>query len=385
MNSAGSPRSNPREINKVAVAMSGGVDSSVAAALLLQQGYEVIGLMQILWSDPGNQRENPYSTPAALQLARQAAEQLEMPFQVIETSELFYDVVVQYFLKGYAQGITPNPCLLCNRIMRWGSLLGQALSLGADHLATGHYARLEKQPGKPVRLLKGIDPQKDQSYVLSQLSQQQLQHTLLPLGGYTKSQVRQLAAEYQLPSAQIKDSQDLCFLAGTDQVSFLERYLPRADQTGPIQTRSGEVLGRHNGLAFYTIGQRKGIGVSSRAALYVLDKDIDNNTLIVGGEDELGGDTLQAGSVNWISGVVPDINFPAQVKIRYTSAYADGLVSPQGADAFSIEFKQPLRDITPGQAAVVYIGEEVIASGIIEDTPSASRQKTTKKPIERAT
>lgn len=355
--------------------MSGGVDSSVAAALLVEQGYEVIGMMLRLWSEPGCEDENRCCTPAAMNLARRVAAQLDIPFYAIDAKAPFHDVVVEYFLSGYSQGITPNPCLMCNRHIRWEFLLNQALSLGADYMATGHYARVLHQPGQPVRLLRGVDPNKDQSYVLSVLDQAQLGHALLPVGGYTKPQIREIAARHNLPAARVKDSQDLCFLAGSDYASFLKRHAPHSQQPGQIVTGDGKVLGEHQGLAFYTIGQRKGLGIAAAEPLYVLEKRISDNTLVVGTIDELGCDTLTAGAVNWLRGGVPAEPFEAEVKIRYTSGFTPGTVTAMDERHFSVKFERKLRDITPGQAAVVYDGDEVVASGIIEgdDTPAATK------------
>ncbi len=364
---------------KVVVAMSGGVDSSVAAALLVEQGYQVIGMMLRLWSEPGCEDQNRCCTPEAMNLARRVAAQLDIPFYAVDAKTPFRQTVVQYFLDGYTRGITPNPCLQCNRHIRWEFLLNQALSLGADYMATGHYARLQHQPGKPVRLLRGIDPKKDQSYVLSVLNQQQLSRTLLPVGGYTKTEIRQIAGRFKLPTAQVKDSQDLCFLAGNDYAGFLQRYMPESLKPGPIKNNAGEVLGQHSGLAFYTIGQRKGLGLAGPVPLYVLEKEVAGNTLIVGGAGELGRDTLTAGAVTWLSGQRPPEPLRGEVKIRYTSGFTPGLVTPLDDSHFSFRFDQPVRDITPGQAAVVFVGDEVVASGIIEGagTPAAALDPVT--------
>lgn len=347
--------------------MSGGVDSSVAAALLVQQGYQVIGMMLRLWSEPGREGANRCCTPAAMSLARRVAAQLDIPFYAIDAKQKFKDTVVDYFLNGYAQGITPNPCLICNRHIRWELLLNHALSLGAEKLATGHYAQVIHTDGAPVRLLKGLDPQKDQSYVLSVLNQEQLQHTLLPIGGHTKSEIRKIAQDLNLPVANIKDSQDLCFLAGTDYPSFLERHAPQVKNPGPITLSDGTILGQHNGLAFYTIGQRKGLGIAAPEPLYVLEKDLVNNTLVVGTKDELGQSHLSAGAVNWLSGHPPSAPFKAEIKTRYTSSLFPGTVSPLDNNRFEIRLDTLIPDITPGQAAVVYVEQEVIANGIIED------------------
>ncbi len=351
---------------KIAVAMSGGVDSSVTAALLASQGYQVFGMMLRLWSEPGQDCANRCCTPDSMALAKKIAAQIGIPFYVIDAKDVFRETVVQYFIDGYTQGITPNPCLACNRHIRWDFLLQRALTLGADFMATGHYARLERPTNHPVRLLRARDSYKDQSYVLSVLTQSQLKRAVFPLGEHTKPEVRQLAEQYDLPAARIKDSQDLCFLGSSDYRDFLSRYAPETAHPGQIVDTRGEVLGEHQGLAGYTIGQRKGLGIARPEPLYVIEKHPRTNTLVVGTAAELGTDELTAVDVNWVSGIPSEVPFHAEVKIRYTAGFVPGLVTPLSDGRFKVQFEHPLRDITPGQAAVAYCGDEAVASGIIE-------------------
>jgi tRNA-specific 2-thiouridylase len=367
---------------KIAVAMSGGVDSSVAAALLVEQGYQVFGMMLRLWSEPGQETANRCCTPEAMAVARQIASQLGIPFYAIDAKETFREVVVQSFIDGYAQGITPNPCLACNRHIRWEYLLNRAITLGADYLATGHYARLERTDGEPVRLLKGLDAAKDQSYVLSILDQSQLQFAVLPIGEYTKPEVREIAAGLKLPSARTKDSQDLCFLGGGDYHEFLEKYAPEIRKPGSIVTTGGKLLGQHQGLAFYTIGQRKGLGIAHSRPLYVIAKNIQDNTLVVGEENELGQNRLTAGAANWVCGSPLADPFRAEVKIRYTAGLVPALVIPEGLDRFEVQFDHPQRDITPGQAAVAYLRDSAIVSGIIQGAQTPAAEKSEIRLIE---
>ena len=358
--------------NKVVVAMSGGVDSSVTAALLKQQGYQVTGMMLRLWSQPGKEAVNRCCSPDDLALARRIAAQLDIPFYAIDAKDVFYQKVVIPFIEGYAQGITPNPCLNCNRSIRWQFLLDRALALGADYLATGHYARLRSQNSnlhansKPkFELLRGIDHGKDQSYVLHVLNQKKLAHALFPLGAYTKAEVRKMALDFGLPVAQREDSQDLCFLGGGDYQSFMIRNAPQVVKPGPITNIDGQQIGQHRGLAFYTIGQRKGLGIQSSHPLYVIKKDVTTNTLFVGTKEHLGKQVLTAGEVNWISGIAPEQPIRGTIKIRYKAEDMDGLVTPQKDGSVNIKFPSPLRDITPGQAAVFYDGEVCLGGGII--------------------
>ena len=345
--------------------MSGGVDSSVAAALLREQGHEVIGIMLRLWSEPGLEAFNRCCTPEAMALARRVAAQLDIPFYVFDVRETFHQNIVQFFIDGYSKGITPNPCMMCNRHIRFGALLEHAQSLGAEFLATGHYARVRQAADGEVQLLRAVDRQKDQSYVLSILNQQQLRHALFPVGEYPKPEIRTLAERFGLPTASRPDSQDLCFLAGGDYRDFLTRHAPDIITPGPIFNTDGKQLGEHTGLVAYTIGQRKGLGIAAPQPLYVIEKNTPANALIVGTLDELGQDELHTGSVNWISSTPPADPFRGEIKIRYTAREASGTITPLLTGGAHVQFDLPLRDITPGQAAVFFDQELVLGNGII--------------------
>jgi tRNA-uridine 2-sulfurtransferase len=352
---------------KVVIAMSGGVDSSVAAALLVKQGYDVIGMMMRLWSEPGKQADNRCCTPDAMASARRVAARLGIPFYAIDAQEIFFSKVVSYFIEGYIQGNTPNPCLVCNRHIRWEFLLNHARALGADAMATGHYARLRKDSLGRIQLMRAVDLAKDQSYVLHVLGQEQLTRALFPLGEYTKPQVRQLAREFNIASAERADSQDLCFLGDGDYRDFITRHTTeKVVRPGPIADWEGKIIGQHQGLAFYTIGQRKGLGIASSQPLYVLEKDLRQNVLVVGGKDELGQSELIAEGVNWVSGERPPSEIRAQVKIRYKSREVWADVIPMENNHVHVRFDEPVQDITPGQAAVFYQDEVCLGGGVIE-------------------
>jgi tRNA-specific 2-thiouridylase len=345
--------------------MSGGVDSSVAAALLKQQGYEVTGMMLRLWSEAGREESNRCCTPDSMAQARRVAAILDIPFYAIDVKAQFYSTVVQSFLDGYAQGLTPNPCLVCNRQIKWGFLLEHALALGADYLASGHYARKQVAVDGMEQLLRAVDSSKDQSYVLHVLTQERLRHALFPVGEYIKPEIRELARGFNLPTANRMESQDLCFLAGQDYRDFVRRNAPQIAHPGPVLDSAGKTLGEHQGLAYYTIGQRKGLGIPSSVPLYVLAKDAASNTLVVGVEAELGARTLTASEVNWIAGAAPAGPVRLQVKTRSTAREAWATVTALEGGRVDVCFEEPQRDLTPGQAAVFYSDEVVLGGGLI--------------------
>ncbi len=355
---------------RVVVAMSGGVDSSVAAALLVEAGYDVVGVMMRLWAEParagvGDAPTNRCCSLESVNDARAVADRLGIPFYVIDVGREFKDRVVDFFVDGYASGITPNPCLACNRRIRFGYLLDYARGLGAHYLATGHYARVRRGPDNAYQLWRGLDPGKDQSYVLSVLGQADLRQTLFPIGEYAKPAVRALAAARGLPTASRVESQDLCFLADGDYRRFLAEHVPDAVQPGPIVDRAERVLGEHRGLPYYTIGQRSGLGIAAAQPLYVLELDRVRNTVVVGTAAELGFDALRTGPVNWIAGAAPDEPLRCVVQIRYRARPAPAIVTPLADGGVDVRFDAPLRDITPGQAAVFYEGDQCLGGGVI--------------------
>lgn len=353
---------------RVVVAMSGGVDSSVAAALLVEQGYDVVGMMMRLWSDDamGGAEHNRCCTPEQMADARRIADQLGIPFYVLDTKDVFRSTVVQFFIDQHRDGVTPNPCMECNRHIRFEYLQQNALALDADYLATGHYARIHQGHDGRYLLKKGLDENKDQSYVLSVMGQYELSHALFPVGEFPKPEVRKLAAKFGLKVESKKDSQDLCFLGPNDYRDFLQVHAPEIMEAGPIVLKNGEQIGEHNGLANYTIGQRKGLGISSNVPLYVIAKNPYRNALIVGERDDLGRDNLTAARVNWVRDEAPSVPFRAEVKIRYKSNAQPALVTPIGEDRVQVQFDDPLRDITPGQGAVIYEGDICLGGGVIE-------------------
>ncbi|MDW8318005.1 MAG: tRNA 2-thiouridine(34) synthase MnmA, partial [Anaerolineae bacterium] len=381
---------------RVVVAMSGGVDSSLAAALLKERGYEVIGVMMRLWAElsAGEASTNKCCSLEAVNDARRVADALDIPFYLINVEQPFKERVVDFTVAGYLAGETPNPCVQCNRHIRFDYLFNYAMRLGADYLATGHYARVRRvesvpslaeshetlstDRGSPItdhrspltgyyQLLTAVDLDKDQSYVLHVLTQRHLARVLFPVGEYTKAEVRQMAAERGLPVAGRRESQDLCFLADGDYRRFLRDWAPAgAIRPGPIVDSSGRVLGQHSGLPFYTVGQRKGLGIAAREPLYVLRLEPATNTVVVGPAAELGRDRLTARTVNWIAGRPPDGPIRAQVKIRYKAQPVAATVIPLPNDRAAVRFDRPLRDITAGQAAVFYDGEVCLGGGLIE-------------------
>jgi tRNA-uridine 2-sulfurtransferase len=351
---------------RVVIAMSGGVDSSVAAALLVEQGYEVVGIMLRLWSElaPGEESTNRCCSVDAVDSARGVAYRLGIPFYLINAEERFRAAVVDSFIAEYGAGRTPNPCVVCNRIVRFGYLLEYARALGAEWLATGHYARTGADERGRWLLRRGVDRAKDQSYVLHCLTQAQLAAVRFPLGGYTKPQVRALAAERGLQSAGRAESMDLCFAADGDYRRFLRDWAPGTMTPGPIVDRQGRVLGRHRGLPFYTVGQRKGLGIAAPEPLYVLAVRPADNTLVVGTEAELATVALAVEAVNWIAGEAPAAPFRAAVEVRYRTRPAWATVEPREEGA-TVRFEAPVRGASPGQSAVFYDGDVCLGGGVI--------------------
>jgi tRNA-uridine 2-sulfurtransferase len=383
---------------RIVVAMSGGVDSSVAAALLKEEGHEVIGMMLRLWSEPGvieddgvvRVAQNKCCSLESVDDARRVARKLDIPFYLVNVEQEFKENVVDYFYQEYVAGRTPNPCLTCNRHIRFTLLLNRALSLDAEYLATGHYVRVDTDAltGKR-RLRRGLDREKDQSYVLHVLNQKQLTHACFPLGPYTKPQVRAMAAERGMTVAAKPESQEICFVAQDDYRGFIDRYaltlvdkepvgvsatnqaneLIQIPKPGPIVDLNGKLLGRHRGLAYYTIGQRKGLGITSPKPLHVLKIDSEQNALIVGPAKELEKTSCTVSKMHYISGETPSEPFNALARIRYKAPEQEAVITPLEGQRALVTFSHPQRAITPGQAAVFYggkAGDEVLCGGIIE-------------------
>jgi tRNA-specific 2-thiouridylase len=346
----------------IAIALSGGVDSAVAASLLVAQGEKVIGIMMRLWSDPD--QPNRCCSPDDMAMARRVAAQLDIPFFALDAQQVFKRHVVDYFIEGYAQGITPNPCIECNRYVRWNFLYQYALSLGATHLATGHYARILYSENR-FRLLRAKDREKDQSYVLHILGQKQLSQAIFPLGEYSKSEVREHARSLSLPVADREESQDLCFIGNQDYHHFLLKHNIALPPTGPIVDMDGSRLGMHKGLAAYTIGQRKGIEISKPHPLYVIEKKFSENVLVVGSKEQLGRETFLIDRIHWIDGCGPAKPIRVHIQIRYKSPEMNAEITPISMDTAHVRLSEPLPDVTPGQFAVFYSGEECLGGGVI--------------------
>jgi len=345
---------------RVIVAMSGGVDSSVAAALLKEAGYEVIGVTMQIWPSD-KQAFGGCCGLEAVEDAKRVAYKLGIPHYAMNLRDIFAQRVIADFCREYSLGRTPNPCIRCNQYIKFDALLERIKELDADFMATGHYARIEQSPDG-YRLLKAVDPTKDQSYFLYTLGQKELQHLLLPIGNLHKAEVRRLAAELGLPTATRRDSQDICFIPDDDYRSFIAQQV--SPQPGDIVDIKGKVLGKHNGLAQYTVGQRQGLGLASGEQLYVIELDAVNNRLVVGSKDQLLHSVLIASQLSWVSGKAPTEPISITAKVRYKA--------PEVAAEFHLDdraevrFAEPQQAIAPGQSVVFYQGDVVLGGGVID-------------------
>lgn len=342
---------------KVIVAMSGGVDSSVAAYLLIKEGYSCTGATMRLYEQEGSESNS-------IRDAKNVAQRLGMDYYVFDFRNEFKEKVIENFVKTYEEGGTPNPCIVCNRYLKFKMMLDEAEKLFADYVATGHYARISCEKGW-YYLKKAADCDKDQSYVLYSLTQHQLKHTLFPLGEYTKSQIRDIASEQGFLNADKKDSQDICFVPDGDYASFIESYRGKACPSGDFIDKDGNVLGRHNGIIRYTVGQRKGLGIAFGKPVYVVDKLADKNAVVLGDNDELFTRELIASDFNWLI-PDPDSEIKCLTKVRYNMKEQPAMAYKLSSEKVKIVFDVPQRAVTKGQSAVLYIGDTVIGGGIID-------------------
>lgn len=351
---------------RVVVAMSGGVDSSVTAALLKQEGYDVIGLFMKNWSQPLD-KKGPCPWVEDQKDVRRVCARLEIPCYTINFEKEYGARVVEYFFREYRAGRTPNPDVLCNKEIKFDLFRKAAKKLGADYMATGHYARLEIGKDGKVHLLKGVDKNKDQSYFLWMLGQEELQDTLLPIGDYTKPEIREMAKKWRLPTADKKDSQGICFIGPIEVREFLQTRI--SPKVGPVVINGGQIIGEHEGVQYYTIGQRLGLSrinwpTQDIPTLYVKSKDLKTNTLVAGEEQELYAKGLICDNMNWVVESPKDGSW-VEVSVRYRQAPVAAKLEKQTDGRWRIVFREPQRAITPGQSVVIYKDEELIGGGVI--------------------
>jgi tRNA-specific 2-thiouridylase len=352
---------------RVVVGLSGGVDSSTAAALLLEQGYEVVGITLKLWpQDCLARAEDKCCGPQAVADARAVCHRLGIPFYLMDEAEEFRQQVIHYFAEEYKAGRTPNPCVMCNDKLKFGTLLSTARKLGAEYVATGHYARIERDPASGRHLLKrGRDPRRDQSYFLFSLRQEQLARSLFPLGDLCKTETRAAARERALKTADKEESMEICFVPDNDYGAFLRKSGLVAPHRGEIVDRAGRVLGHHEGIEFYTIGQRRGLRLAAPRPWYVVDLDPARNRVVVGEAADLARAEFRVERCNWIPWAAPPATLEVTAKIRYNHPGTPATVTPQPDGSARVQLHTPQRAVTPGQACVFYDGDTVVGGGWI--------------------
>lgn len=349
--------------------MSGGVDSSVAAYLLKEQGYDVIGVTMQIWQDEeeaAKQESGGCCGLSAVDDAGRVAQELDIPYYVMNFKREFKCNVMDYFVEEYLRGHTPNPCIACNRYVKWESLLKRSLEIGADYIATGHYARIDQLPNGRFAIRNSVTAAKDQTYALYNLTQKQLSHTLMPVGDYTKDQIRKIAEEAGLPVAHKPDSQEICFVPDNDYAGFIDREAgERVPGPGNFVNKDGEILGRHKGITHYTVGQRKGLEIAMGRRIFVTEIRPDTNEVVLGENEDVFTDIVRCNRVNYMS--VADLEEPRRVlaKIRYNHGGEYCVISKEENGVVRCEFEKPVRASTPGQAVVFYDGEYVLGGGTI--------------------
>jgi tRNA-specific 2-thiouridylase len=356
---------------RVIVGMSGGVDSSVAAYLLKSQGYDVIGVTMQVWEASCSlqmEREGGCCGQSAVDDARRVCGVLGIPYYVMGFRDVFQREVIDYFVNEYVDGRTPNPCIMCNRHVKWAALMRKAEQIGAKYIATGHYARIEQLENGRYTIRNSVTAAKDQTYALYRLTQEQLAHTLMPVGDYHKSEVRRIAEEQGLPVAKKPDSEEICFVPDDDYAGYLDRTVPgKIPPAGRFVYRDGTDLGPNKGITHYTIGQRKGLGLSMGHPVFVTGIDAKTNTVTIGENEDVYGNRLVCDHLNFmaIEGMAPGEKREALCKIRYGSKATPCIIEKIGEDEITAEFTEPVRAITPGQSAVFYEGDHILCGGLI--------------------